>query len=381
MTVGPQLTKCVDRHDYENPDFTPEIIAAATALVSAFFLGPAALLAALPAGTAALETVLEFLLNGKLVCLNDPRRMVVAAGRVSSFETVESKSFPDSIDNDFSFNIVLTPNRLDDFAQDKSAFTGDVDHAMLQHNWDIAKAGPQGGLITEQVDMPEPFEVDASWGHYKPYSSTFKGPHYGNITDPALLSPTEFFVPVFHCECEGSRIHDMLEALETITDPLGTGICKLKILGIPIGKAICAIVSAALLPIVVAALLVAWFAADDGAAEDALQSGTLEIGNLVLVTGRWTWDGGHQGWNEIHAVRTIQILDTRTDDPVVAHPEVDVARWTDLVTDVPPRDPDGGRPDGMTPEQEATYDGQRQPEHQWVLHPLVDGCDPGPIIT
>jgi hypothetical protein len=80
-------------------------------------------------------------------------------------------------------------------------------------------------------------------------------------------------------------------------------------------------------------------------------------------------------------VRTIQILDTRTDDPVVAHPEVDITRWTDLVTDVPPRDPDGGRPDGMTPEQEATYDGQRQPEHQWVLHPLVDGCDPGPIIT
>src|SRR5438128_770346 len=41
----------------------------------------------------------------------------------------------------------------------------------------------------------------------------------------------------------------------------------------------------------------------------------------------------------------------------------------------PPGDPP---PDNMTPGQTGTWNNQRQPENQWVLHPAIDGCSSAP---
>ena len=47
--------------------------------------------------------------------------------------------------------------------------------------------------------------------------------------------------------------------------------------------------------------------------------------------------------------------------------------------------PNFGAPEGhrtpaqvkaMTPEQRALHDCQQEPENQWSIHPLIDGCEP-----
>jgi hypothetical protein len=81
--------------------------------------------------------------------------------------------------------------------------------------------------------------------------------------------------------------------------------------------------------------------------------------DLLYVRGRWVFDSLHTGWNELHPIKAC----TR------------VGSW------------DGAWPGGMVDLQErldAAFDAaerdevvkrQEQPEHQWHVHPLVDGCD------
>ncbi len=100
----------------------------------------------------------------------------------------------------------------------------------------------------------------------------------------------------------------------------------------------------------------------------------------MIVTGRRVWDGGHSGWNEFHATHTLQrvVLPPRTTAGFpAAEANAFVDRWCDRVAEVPPPTDEAGHPlTAMNPEQQATYDRMRRPEHQWVLHPDVDGCDP-----
>ena len=105
----------------------------------------------------------------------------------------------------------------------------------------------------------------------------------------------------------------------------------------------------------------------------------------MIAGGRWAYDGGHDGYNEFHATRTVQ---------KVAYVPKDTAgfadyykRWCNEKSKVPNTDPDGNSPPGstpkssqpgptLTPKQRETYQNQQRPENQWVLHPDVDGCDP-----
>jgi hypothetical protein len=44
-----------------------------------------------------------------------------------------------------------------------------------------------------------------------------------------------------------------------------------------------------------------------------------------------------------------------------------------------PRHPDGltgAQLESLTPAQYEVYVRQQQPEHQWQIHPLIDGCAP-----
>jgi len=42
-----------------------------------------------------------------------------------------------------------------------------------------------------------------------------------------------------------------------------------------------------------------------------------------------------------------------------------------------PEEP-GGKPTGMTPDQEEVWETQQQPQNDWELHPDIDGCEPEP---
>ena len=371
-----QNTKCVSAGDYEEPNFTVEEIAAAGAVIAALFTGGAALIALGPVAFSALRKVLEYMLEGKLVCLDGDR---CAIGHIAELEPVGyDKPFPDNVDDDFSINIVLAESSLDEFVRDSSDANA-AEHANLP----LAQDDPvQGVLVTEQPTaspaMPKPREAEDGFGHYHGYYTWFEGPDFGEriivgdkqVHIPFQKSPTgPFPVPVFHAECEGNRVSNLLDVLNNIPPGLGA-VCKIPIFG-PIA---CAIVSAIFAPIVAAALVAAWAASAGGDPADA-GAGTLEVGELVILNGRWTYDAGHSGWNELHALKTIQ----KIPDPTAASYEFEDfhKRWCARTAEAPPTPEEPGtKPAGMTGTQDGIWEEQQQPENGWELHPDVDGCAP-----
>jgi hypothetical protein len=354
-------TTCVQAGDYEDLDMTLEEVGAASALLA----GGAASVLAISFAVSALEKACNYMLHGKLVCLGGDR---CAVGTLVQFETTSEKSFPDDIDNDFSMNLMLWPFFLEDF----------VDETDFSKAYGRVTSDPdQGALVTERPGMPKPHEADDG-SRYDPYKADVDIVDAYAIGGFNTMVPLthSIKVPVLHCECEGSRIHDILQTLEDIGG-FGTGICGWKPLGIPIGKVVCTIVQTLLAPIVLAALTIAWFAADEGNADDARtdpEAGELKLGNIVVITGRWVYDAGHTGWNEFHPVKTIQKI---SESPFGPEPGADLfKRWCTLTSEVPPPDRDGPgeQPASMTPGQQDTWDAQQRAEHRWVLHPAVDGC-------
>jgi len=133
----------------------------------------------------------------------------------------------------------------------------------------------------------------------------------------------------------------------------------------------------------------------------------IHVGDIVVVTGRWTWDAGHSGHTELHPVKTIQKLmhapgelppelrpptvpDATYNPQIALLPPAVVSeilatreQWCHLVSEAPPP-PDPQQPGGlsgpqfgsMSLEQVEVYTRQHQPENGWVIHPLVDGCAP-----
>jgi hypothetical protein len=260
------------------------------------------------------------------------------------------------------------------------------------------------------------------WDQPVPPDDKWKGaePHNGSF----------IALPVLHAECEGSRIMFVCQALKPFLEIMqgklpGSGlpspgeVCHATLGWLPfgIGDAICSIVedlvalpiALALAPAMAAAFATAWEAAQ--AYDDLFITGPvakhIHVGDVVIVNGRWTWDAGHSGHTELHAVKTIQKLmhaprelppavrpPTGTDatyDPQLALNPPSVAgaiiatydRWCSLVSEAPPP-PDPQHPGGlsgaqlatMSPKQIEVYNHQRRPENGWVLHPMIDGCAP-----
>lgn len=376
-------TTCVDRATYEEPNFSFEEFAAAAGALLAVPTFGISLVVSVAAAMSVLEKATDYMLHGKLVCLGEDECVL---GRISSFETVADKSFPDSIDNDFSINLVLAPNALEEFL----GHPGPDNYTRVVTD---VRAGTQGRLITMQKKMPKPREAKPSDPHYAPMYNDFQFPKYGvppvyakkpptggkggpgPKPDPKKYppAPPTWQVPVFHCECEGTRIHDVATTLEDIGS-LGTGggLCRVEIFGIPVGKALCAIVSAVLVPIVLIAVGVAWANADDGNPDDARtdpQAGELALGDSVLIRGRWVFDAGHTGWNEFHPVRSIQKVPPAPTQATAY--ERYHAQWCTLSSEAPPRG--DTKP---TATQAAVLAEQLLPENQWLVHPAIDGCQP-----
>jgi hypothetical protein len=261
---------------------------------------------------------------------------------------------------------------------------------------------------------------------------------------PAPPGPPDQYValPVIHCECEGSRIFFVCQAMDPFLDllqgklpgglPSPGEVCHAvaKWLPWPLDKlvnAVCSIVediiaipiALALAPAMAAAFAAAWEAAQ--AYDDLFITGPvakeIHMGDVVIVKGRWDWDAGHSGHTELHPVKSIQKLmsppgrqprEMRPTTDVSASPPVTVTydprspiptgvgdrirsthdRWCRLVSEAPPP-PDPSTPGGlsgpqlgsMTPAQLAVWAAQNQPENSWVVHPSIDGCTPEPSTT
>jgi hypothetical protein len=161
-----QHTHCVK--DYT--PLAPGVVAAAVIAVAGILGGgPIGAIAALIGGYWALSQVCDYLLGGKLICL---KHDLCAIGRVMELEPPGyHKSGFETIDNDYSVNIILSP------------------HHPGESDEDIQEDGLQGHLIKEQ------FESSSQGVDFQVYHTSLDIWPVNNV-------------PVLHLEFEGSRIYD-----------------------------------------------------------------------------------------------------------------------------------------------------------------------------
>jgi hypothetical protein len=460
VDVGPvitppgQYTHCVDRKDYRD---IPGVLDNGIPAILEFLL-------------------CDYLLGGKLVCLSGGGDQC-AIGTVVGLEAVGAgKSGIEALDTDFSFNVLLAPFEVQDFSVYGPPPPANIadPHAIRD---DSVKNGPLGWLMVDSPNPdPLPAPVDQTGAPGPPFktpsprgTATWPVDGYGvlwkligsRLVDanregdnlhklwdkppdnewppPPPPSPPDLWIPlpVSHCECEGSRIFFVCQAMKPFLDLLqgkmpGGGpspgeVCHAvaKWLPWPIDKivnAVCSLVedlialpiAIALAPAMAAAFATAWEAAQ--AFDDLFVTGPvakqIHIGDIVIVRGRWDWDAGHSGHTELHPVKSIQKLmsptgslppeirpphDLSTAAPVDYNPRhvggippavaADITlthqQWCRFVAEAPPP-PDPRQPGGlsapqlasMTPEQLSVWAAQNQPENSWTVHPLLDGCAP-----
>ena len=122
MSLGPQYTSCVEAKDFTG--LSEAVIVALAALIlgggiaSLFTFGIGALVA-VASLVQLLRYVLNFMLNGKLICLHrnvadcncgGTGNTVCAIGEVADTEAVgEDKNPFEDIDNDYAMNLILAP--------------------------------------------------------------------------------------------------------------------------------------------------------------------------------------------------------------------------------------------------------------------------------
>ncbi len=402
---GPQYTKCVLPENYKDYQIAPELVIGIPAVVAFLATGniPAAVIA-LAAILSAFHTAVDYMLNGKLICLPNADNACVV-GTVANIEEVgQDKNIISGIDNDFSINIILQPFDLDVFFDQQAP------------NLEIARNGLQGNYLRVQTNMPLGDDGAPRYGGYfstwiKNHNNEQYYVYEGDFEEEKIKewvkdhpevfdkgwSYRSLRLPVLHCECEGTRIRDVLDAMESLPGG-GSKFCKKNFFT----KFFCKIVSTIGAPFVIAKVLYKWLAATGGDPDPARldpETGEIEVGDTLLIKGRWVYDAAHSGYNEIHAVRTIQKVLPRSQGmqfPPQDMPQL-LLTWCGFVSAIVfpagspttgSQQPKGTPPDkivvfkskplGMTPEQEKLYDNQRRPDNRWQFHPAIDGCEPVP---
>ncbi|MFL5539774.1 MAG: hypothetical protein ACJ8J0_12315 [Longimicrobiaceae bacterium] len=417
--MGPEYTSCVEESDFaELSKAYLAVLGAAIAFggFAAVFTGGSSLLITGAALLEAIRYVLDWLLHGKLICLHRKSAVgdcicggpsgtrVCAIGEVVTTENVgEDKNPAEDIDDDYAINLALFPFEMPEFAKRgfidwKPDFLDDESAPFWTYKQDLfqlaTSAGhPQGDLVTRQVSRHGTTRkfgylttmVMLKGGEYLPYTDVV-GRDAGSNEDERWadyeqknkkLLPERFSVPVLHCEFEGSRTRDRLAALEGF--PFGKSFCKKNWFT----KLVCRVVAAVLAPIALLALALAWARNTKGSTGPAIADGR-PIGpkSRVIVRGSWRYDAGHDGWNEIHAVRVVQTVDNVPPDPTEF--KAFLHTWCERLAETPMTD---GAPRrgplsvGVSSPQDVPAAGltlvaQGQPENQWTFHPLVDGCRP-----
>ena len=131
MSLGPQYTSCVEPAEFSPPDSAVIGVLAGLIVVggiAALFSAGIGALIAIASLVQLLRYVLDFMLNGKLICLHrDPSNACVcspdggtvcAIGEVADTESVgEDKNPIADVDNDYGMNVILLPFSMLDFAK------------------------------------------------------------------------------------------------------------------------------------------------------------------------------------------------------------------------------------------------------------------------
>lgn len=329
-----QYTHCVQRDEFDALGFAsfagPALVVIAGVVAIVAFGPPGVFVAAIGLLWGSSKAC-HFLLGGKLICLGGDRCVI---GRVVQLEPVGfGKSGPELIDNDFAVNLLLAPHPP---TATKSEIEGDDAQGEL-----IARKSPE----LNGLDLP---------GY-----------------NPVKLGSVE--IPVFHTEFEGSRIHDVCEAIPWALAALsiGAAICAIPV----VGWIVCVITLVAGAAIATTILAAAWTGAEGGNPKDAevrpgdgdLQAMNADLsgGDYVVIVGTWCYDSGHTGWNELHPAKSVQKI-PRTWTEGSNPPEVEELRkaldtWCGLVAES---------------KHPLVIAAQGRAENRWGMHPALDGCRP-----
>src|SRR5215510_16614470 len=122
MSEGPQYTSCVEPANFSRPSSAIVallgVLTVAGGIAALFSAGIGAIIS-IASLVQLLRYVLDFMLNGKLICLHrtsadcdcgDAGNTVCAIGDVADTEDVgEDKNPLEDVDNDYAMNVILAP--------------------------------------------------------------------------------------------------------------------------------------------------------------------------------------------------------------------------------------------------------------------------------
>ena len=350
-----QYTKCTPISSFVGFTWVQYVMTGG-ALIIAGLIAALAGVAFIPgAEIAALSAIIAYCLwwlYQRLICLGGD---VCAVGFLLSVETPEEKSGPDSFDTDYSLNLVLAPTEV----------------GITQH--DLEKSQPQGYLVHKTPDI-------AGYS-FLGYTLPFTGDLVDKFSDPNAVPAYSKLMTTacMHAEFEGGGVFDLLQACYAA---LALATAAAIACAVPFfGWVVCAILSIAAAVVTVAGIFNAL--SDKGNPTDvdtnmtsvhAANTPDGEGADIVVVRGTWVYDSAHTGWNEIHPIKQCQVVGRRTGHswdrmlvatdprPIYADlfdPKKFVEDWCRILAEV---------------DDPGTVASQQQAEHQWEIHPLVDGC-------
>jgi hypothetical protein len=341
-----QYTSCVSPGNYVDLGFNIVGISQILLLVLsmgfvAFFLasllgGPAGIWIAIALDTSFI-IYFYWWLHGRLICLSGDQLQCLI-GVITGLGP--SNPLDKGGDNDFTMNLLL--------ASGPTNFTFPND--------DYWHSVPQGQLLTPN---PQIFAIGR-----------------GYVTDDGHKE----YIVGMHCEFEGDGIYTLLLQAIMILALL------IAALAFPAAAIALAILAALLF---LFGLFGDWLLASPGGLGAGTPTdidpslGTMARGDIVVIKGNWIYDSLHPGWHEIHAVHDCQIIghmdlpgSKELKDPNVpqtpwplelqpSHVFDTLDFWCRSIGDADGADEGGSRDN---------------PQNDWVIHPIIDGCNPV-IIT
>lgn len=278
---------------------------------------------------AAVFDLCRFLHGGKLVCFEEN---VCVIGRVTKLIPVGSdKSGLEKMDDDFTFEIVVSPHAD---SESLSAVQATDKH--------------QSKFITKQSSVLDPLGL--------PYEGLGQ-------TNPDIDE-------ILHCEVKGCRVHDVCIVLKIMSFPIAAALAMCSVPVVGWLTCLLTLLALAVLTAIIGGIV--WAATHNGDINDVLDpsSGELNVGDIVVLTGDWVYDAGHGGWNEIHPIRHVQVIDVpnkfkgataATETLVEKFKKEILDPWCSQVT---------------TAGSDLVREEQEKPENTWQIHPEIDGCEP-----
>jgi hypothetical protein len=336
-----QYTTCIDAVYFNKSSVYVQATIVSVGIVTplaafALLVDPVCLLALIPVAAAAwIVGYCYWFLHQRLICLPSPSNSTVpggsdqlAIGMVIDTLPPYLNTFPDSLDTDYSFGLLIAPNNPGDPQSTVEAST------------------PYGFLVSEQ-----------------PATHDIGMPYTGH---PGTYKPTGQTAETLHCEFEGAGVYDFLLAASISLAVALAAFFVCLLVPFPVGAIIAWIL--AILSII-GLVIGAGVGANDNASpsdENPVLGGDVHAGDIFVVAGSWVYDSGHQPscWNEIHPIKfCCPIGHCKGEWP----PNLNDLEtfWATALGDAT---------------STTTIELQKQPQNQWQVHPLLDGCEASVIV-